>query len=63
MTTVQLKIDDVTISVSEDIDGLEIGLLRFTYLPDPTVTMVAPRYVFKLIVLGSGLMLVVMFWF
>ena len=61
MTTILLKIDDVMISVSENIDGLEIGLLRYTYLPDPTVTMVTPRYVFKLIVLGSSLMLVVMF--
>ena len=47
MTTILLKIDDVMISVSENIDGLEIGLLRYTYLPDPTVTMVTPRYVFS----------------
>ena len=63
MTSILLSttvtIDDVMISVSKDIDGTEIGLLRFTFLSDPTVTMVTPRYVFKLIVLGSCLMIVV----
>lgn len=59
MTSILLRIDDVMISVSKDIDGTEIGLLRFTFLSDPTVTMVTPRYVFKLIVLGSCLMIVV----
>ena len=44
MTTVLIKIDDLRISLSQGRLGREGGLLKFTYLPDPTVTRVTPRY-------------------
>ena len=46
MTTVLLKIDDLMISLSQGRNGEENELLKFTYLPDPTVTKVTPRYIF-----------------
>ena len=45
ITTVLLKIDDLMISLSQGRDGEQEKLLKFTYLPDPTVTKVSPRYV------------------